>query len=81
MRIGGGARYPRGQAFDQLQRLEEALAAFVVVTQKKGWEANAKKAEEWYNRVKVGVQWCTDEWHKGQGGVKEARRLKRENGR
>ena len=74
----GGARYSGGQEFDWLKRLQEDLTAFGIVTKKKGWEASAKRAEEWYDRIEVGVQWFMDEWYKGQGDAKETRRLKRE---
>ncbi|CAM9162493.1 unnamed protein product, partial [Pylaiella littoralis] len=45
---------------------------------KEGWEASAKRADEWYDRVDEGARRFTDEWLKKEGDLSETRRRKRE---
>ncbi|CAN0240606.1 unnamed protein product, partial [Pylaiella littoralis] len=77
--LQGGARYLGGQEFDWLRRMQEDLEAFdIVVDKKEGWEASAKRADEWYDRIDEGARRFTDEWLKKEGDLSETRRRKRE---
>ncbi|CAN0407874.1 unnamed protein product, partial [Pylaiella littoralis] len=77
--LQGGARYLGGQEFDWLRRMQEDLEAFdIVVDKKEGWEASAKRADEWYDRIDEGARRFTDEWLKKEGALSETRRRKRE---
>ncbi|CAM9413986.1 unnamed protein product, partial [Pylaiella littoralis] len=77
--LQGGARYLGGQEFDWLRRMQEDLEAFDIVADKKeGWEASAKRADEWYDRIDEGARRFTDEWLKKEGDLSETRRRKRE---
>ncbi|CAM9682824.1 unnamed protein product [Pylaiella littoralis] len=76
---GGGARYPGGQEFDWLKRLQEDLEAFgIIIDNKKGWEATAERVDEWDGKIDENVGRLMHEWFKRRGEFKETRRLKRE---
>lgn len=77
--LEGGMRYVGRQGLGWLKRTQEDFTEVGIATNTRR-EASAKKAEEWCDRIDMGVPWFVAEWNKGQKDGGKTRRLERERG-